>query len=685
VEVALRSRLSGGFGLLLVGLALTSATACQPGGGGSGRRDSGTVADGGTPGASDADGDGIADVWEGATDGVDTDGDGTPDYRDSDSDDDGILDSVEGQAAVGTGEPADSDSDGTYDFRDLDSDGNGIPDQDEIDDDIDADGDPAYRDGDDDGDFINDGIELAGTPASPPDADGDGAADFQDIDSDGDTISDLNESVGDTDADGRADRFDDDSDGDGYTDAEEAGDADWRTPPLDTDGDLIADFRDPDSDGDGLSDEAERAGGTSPTLADTDGDGVSDLVELAACPAGEPSCAGDATNPDSSPRSRGDFVFFEPYMMRPLPERDTLDFATDIRVADVYFLMDTTGSMGSSVTSLRSSLATFITEVRREIPDVWIGNGDFKDYPVSPYGGTTDFAYRNCQNLTGDEAAAVAGLSCYAVSGGADGPESHTPALWAAATGMGLVGRSGTAAPPGCAAGYFGYPCFREGAVPIVVVISDVTSHNGPGGSDAYSDSSLGGHAPTYAEAIDALRARNVRVIGIGQGTGGRAYLESVARDTGAVDGSGAPLYSTWSGGAIGTTVLDQIRTLSNQTRFDISVSFDDDTSDAVDSFAAFVDHIEANTAGDPARGCEPRTATDTDGDGYPDTFPDVTAGNRVCFDIVVKQNDTVMPTTMPQLFRATLRVLGDGFTELDSRDVFFLVPGTVRDPGAPD
>ena len=43
-----------------------------------------------------------------------------------------------------------------------------------------------------------------------------------------------------------------------------------------------------------------------------------------------------------------------------------------------------------------------------------------------------------------------------------------------------------------------------------------------------------------------------------------------------------------------------------------------------------------------------------------------------------MKQNDTVMPTTDPQLFRATLRVLGDGFTELDSRDVFFLVPPEI-------
>src|SRR5690606_37555900 len=110
-----------------------------------------------------------------------------------------------------------------------------------------------------------------------------------------------------------------------------------------------------------------------------------------------------------------------------------------------------------------------------------------------------------------------------------------------------------------------------------------------------------------------------------------------------------------------------------------------DDASDTVDTWAAFVHHVEANTTGDPARGCEPRPAEDTDSDGYPDTFRGVTPGARVCFDIVAKQNDTVPSIATPQLFRATLRVLGDGVTELDSRDVFFLVPADVSGPGGPE
>jgi hypothetical protein len=230
-----------------------------------------------------------------------------------------------------------------------------------------------------------------------------------------------------------------------------------------------------------------------------------------------------------------------------------------------------------------------------------------------------------------------------------------------------------------CPAGTFGWPCFRDGAVPIVVLIMDNYFHNGPAGEYPYAS------YEDYPTMIAAVTAARIRVIGIGVGTTPIAHLQAVARDSGAVDAAGMPLVTMAAAGTVSDAVVDQIRSLASASRFDISVSYVDDPADTVDSFAAFVDHIEARTAGDAARGCDPRTAEDTDGDGVLDTFPDVEAGQRVCFDIFVKQNDTVMPTSMPQLFRATLRVLGDGFTELDSRDIFFLVPPVVEGPGGPD
>jgi hypothetical protein len=242
----------------------------------------------------------------------------------------------------------------------------------------------------------------------------------------------------------------------------------------------------------------------------------------------------------------------------------------------------------------------------------------------------------------------------------------------------------------GCPPGTFGYPCWREGAVRILVMVGDAPFHNGPEGE---------GNTNPYSgyfgyERIGDIQAANIRAIGVTTVTTtsldtSERHFRRFARDTGAVDARGEPLVSVFSctsgGCPVGDSVVTQIATLASQTPIDISIQYVDDPADGVDSWAAFVDHIEANSAGDATRGCAARPAVDTNGDGWPDTFRGVTPGNPVCFDIVVKQNDTVMPTLRPQLFAATLRVLGDGFTELDSREVYFLVPGTVRGPGIPE
>jgi len=67
------------------------------------------------------------------------------------------------------------------------------------------------------------------------------------------------------------------------------------------------------------------------------------------------------------------------------------------------------------------------------------------------------------------------------------------------------------------------------------------------------------------------------------------------------------------------------------------------------------------------------------------DTFVDVRPGTTVCFVIHARQNDVVEPTTEPQIFMATIQVWGDHVALLDERDVYFLVPPEVEDPGGPD
>jgi hypothetical protein len=636
----------------------------------------------------DADGDLISDAIEIGPDPskpLDTDGDGTPDYLDKDSDGDTIDDSVESGITMLGSRPIDSDADGTPDYLDKDSDDNGVPDSVEGADDPDHDKVGNFRDTDNDGDLSSDKLELGPNPAKPVDSDKDGTPDYLDDDSDGDTIADLEESGLDTDGDGTADRLDDDSDGDGILDRDEAGDADVHTRAVDTDGDGTPDFRDSDSDADGIPDQDEAKQGTDRLKADTDGDGVLDLVEIVACSSGQTACAHDATDPKNSPRTRGNFVFFEPYQTDPSPPRDTLAFQTKIKFADVYFLMDTTGSMGGTIDSLKTSLSTpttgLIDRIRAEIPNVRFGVGSYRDYGD----GVIDRAYKHVLDLTSDQAAAQSAVNTLAADGGGDGPEALFPALYSMATGLGLDGTSGWTGDRGtgyegfglCPKGSFGWPCFSFDAVPIVVVMTDAPGHNGPDGSNAYTDPGAA-NAPKYPATIHALGVARARVIGIAAAAGeAQTDLERLAKDTGTVDAMGNPLVVVAT--AVGDAVANMVRTLASQTPMDISVQFVDDSSDKVDSQAAFLDHLEARVQGDSARGCKAYPAADTDGDGAPDTFQGVTPGDKVCFDVVVKQNTSVEPTRDPQLFAAALRVVGQGRTELDRRDIYFLVPPVIK------
>jgi len=93
-----------------------------------------------------------------------------------------------------------------------------------------------------------------------------------------------------------------------------------------------------------------------------------------------------------------------------------------------------------------------------------------------------------------------------------------------------------------------------------------------------------------------------------------------------------------------------------------------------VDAVAAFVSHLETLQLG-TAQCSNGLSDVDTNGDTYRDKFVQVRTGTPVCWKVVSKPNTTVPATDAPQLYRSTITVFGDGITQLDQRDVFFLVP----------
>ncbi len=638
------------------------------------------------PGTGDSDGDTISDADEGAP-GVDTDGDGTPDWQDDDADGDGIPDYREAGDQDPETNPIDSDGDGVPDFRDTDSDNNGRLDGVDGIDDTDSDGRPDFADLDDDGDFINDTVELGDDPANPRDSDDDGIPDFRDTDSDGDRILDLDETVADYDTDGTPNYLDLDSDDDCIPDTLET---DGGSPPPDNDSDNRYDFIDRDSDGDGIPDGTEDAncngaqdgGETSATNPDSDGDGVSDLVEEAA--------GTDPLDDNDNPQANGDFVFVMPYQDAPTPMEDDLDFATDLVSLDVYVLIDRSGSMDGEFTSVRDNLSTAIDNLQCPpdgvgtpgscIPDLWAGMGQ-----VGYAAGTGAFSnYRDIQpNPVVSALTRVEPDSCC--------DEALSFAPWAAITGNGsaaantsyscglgtVAARSTCTGSPANLAGYntFGYPCFRQGALPVVLLATDeapfTATHN----------------CPAWANVgRDAFLARSAKLVGIyGSGSAGTTVetnLGTMATSTGAVDAANAnaPLVFDGSNAGAATAIENGIRTLANGVPLDLSAPITDDPGDSVDTLTAFVDHLETLQLGTPA--CSNMlTDIDTNADTFDDAFVDVRAGTPVCWKLIVKTNTTVPATDQPQLYRATIAVYGDGVTILDTRDVFFLVPPGSFDP----
>ncbi|MCE7989608.1 MAG: hypothetical protein DYG89_51325 [Caldilinea sp. CFX5] len=266
----------------------------------------------------DSDGDGVKDAHEfdvnGDNQGADdSDGDKTPNYLDSDDDNDGSPTSAEKADPNGDGNPADAwdtDADTIPDYLDAnntdgwqtDHDNDRVPtgkedvnsDGNIYNDDTDSDGTPNYRDTDDDNDGIltkdedtnsdgdptnddadNDGIPNYLDADSTADFDNDGLPNNVDPDDDNDGVSDIDEGNGtvDTDGDGSPDTRDTDDDNDGVPTKDEL-------PKGDTDGDGTPNYRDRDDDGDGINTVAEdRNGDKNPANDDTDQDGTPDYLD----------------------------------------------------------------------------------------------------------------------------------------------------------------------------------------------------------------------------------------------------------------------------------------------------------------------------------------------------------------------------------------------------------------------
>lgn len=617
----------------------------------------------------DTDQDGILDVHEGS---VDSDKDGIRDYLDLDSDEDGIPDAVEAGDADPLTFPQDSDGDGQPDYRDLDSDSNGLPDKSEAGldpanpSDLDQDGVADFCDPDNDGDTIPDRLELG--EASLIDTDQDGVPDHLDTDSDADKVLDRDEAQllpngtpGDADSDGLPNFRDQDSDGDGIRDAEEAGDSDPASAPVDTDQDGLPDLLDLDSDGDAVADVAEASLGTSRLLADSDGDGYSD--------GGEQAAGSDPTRSASVPQML--------YVVVPQRSRvdTTFSFQAEIGRADVVFVLDSTGSMGPTLSTLADQFSTVVEEVSALIPDTAFGVATFQDYNYPGLGGGTDKPFKLYQQVTSSLSGVQASLNGLAPGGGGDLAEAAMEALSQTATGRGFdqdcddvydnltdvqpfiasandafAGKSGEAyRPEDVSTGKRGGFGFRPYALPIIVWTTDTNFRDPDRGSDVPEPCSSPAGSELVAAQINALGGK---LIGVNAGaedalTENMVDLSFATYSTADVNGDGKsdPLVFSSSGGeGVVDVVVKGIAALNYTGEFN---------------------RVTLVAEGDPygfVRNIEPAS------------YSQVRPGDTLPFQLELFG---ASPAAMDdQVFTITLQVVGDEATRLSTTQILVVVPG---------
>lgn len=387
-----------------------------------------------------------------------------------------------------------------------------------------------------------------------------------------------------------------------------------------------------------------------------------------------------------------DFFFVVPYQEDPSPKSDVLKFSTNIKQADVAFVMDTTGSMSGSINNLKSAIqGTLLAQLQAAIPNVGLAVVDYRDFSD----GANVLRIR--QVVTTSLPLAQSAIGAMSAGGGGDTPEAAIAAMHHALTG---AANSPIPAHTPATPGTFGGVDFRPGSVPVVVNITDADWHD-PSGNQTmatlqtaflnakakFVQVSDSGAPETKANTLSDATGSNVPASAFGTvaGCGAGQCCTGVNGAGRAASGPGGTCrlnFLSSAGNGVSAGIVKAIQAIAVGTTFDVKAQASNDPKNpkGVDA-TKFIKALRAMDEGNPAEGCPAAPAKDSDGDGIKDTFLSVKAGTPVCFEVIPNKNTIVPPDVDPQFFNAFVDVIGvQGNLPLDKRSVLFLVP--PKDPG---
>ena len=346
--------------------------------------------------------------------------------------------------------------------------------------------------------------------------------------------------------------------------------------------------------------------------------------------------------------------------------------------------------MGGTISAVQGSYTTVLSDLTATFEDVAGGAAHFDDYNHLSMGSGSDKPFDLTKGITTDSAAVSSAVSSWFASGGADGPESSTEAVYQGASGRGYdqgcdgrydaaddvlpfladssdpfggtAGEGYDATLPGAGTrGGFG---FRDYSLPIIIYATDnLMRHPSADGTH----SATPGGCPIDADFSDVATALDdlggyiigVDVTGGTWSWGPRPEMEELAELTNSkadLDGDGD---------------ADDLLVFSlNQGSPTFKKDFSDFVLTAVDQLVSSIKFTEVSLE---IEGDEYGFVTNID----PEVYSDLDPGDgdlELPFSLTFR--GVVAGVNEDQTFLLTLTVVGDGTTLLDTKDILVVVPG---------
>ena len=424
-----------------------------------------------------------------------------------------------------------------------------------------------------------------------------------------------------------------------------------------------------------------------------------------------------------------DFFFELPFEDTEGEKEKPLEFSTDVRSIDVFFNMDTTGSMSGAITNLRNAVnGTLIPDIRARIADTQIGIGEYKDFYLSgySYGSEGDYPFKLRTVITDNASTVSSAVSTWSATGGNDLPESVFESMYQIATGEGLTLSGSVIVAPNHEG--IGGAGFRPGTMPVIVSIGDAESHTVGegrtvgcvgGGTDYQGPVAAVAHSRTQTvTALNSICAKSVAINNASDADACSALADfrDIAQKTGAMippvafdgqrpsgcnpgqcctgvsgvgrapdaDGYCTLVFTANSGGTgIGSTVVTGIQLLTQYAPFSVNTQKEGVNSSTtgvpLPSGKTTSDFIKSITSDHFDKPLTPPGLPDPT--IQPTNFENVTPGTKVFFKVKA-YNDFLPQTDDAQFFSAVIRVLAGSCTDLDNREVLILVPPTPLESG---